>query len=129
MAVMRGRRVQLSAVRESPTEQEADDGELKSDELYVREGAPAVEPAAATAAKAHTLRAPPPALARLPLGRQAFASTPEASLETARTLDAARAARLLPPQEKQARARSLEALRALTPAERVKMYQVKYSRA
>jgi len=50
-----------------------------------------------------------------------YASTPVESMETCRTLATARAVRSMPPEEKAARASSLDALAALPPDERLRM--------
>jgi hypothetical protein len=124
MAAIRRRQLPLSSVQETQLENETDE-DYEVDDTIKDEDESTSEHAAETAvALSSSSRQPPAAISRLPLKSRVFTSSAEDSLETARTLEAARAARLLPPQEKQARARSLEDLKSMTSEERAIMYKV-----
>jgi hypothetical protein len=124
MAAIRRRQLPLSSVQENQLENETDE-DYEVDDTIKDEDESTSEHAAETAvALSSSSRQPPAAISRLPLKSRVFTSSAEDSLETARTLEAARAARLLPPQEKQARARSLEDLKSMTSEERAIMYKV-----
>jgi len=124
MAAIRRRQLPLSSVQENQLENETDE-DYEVDDTIKDEDESTSEHAAETAvALSSSSRQPPAAISHLPLKSRVFTSSAEDSLETARTLEAARAARLLPPQEKQARARSLEDLKSMTSEERAIMYKV-----